>query len=108
LVGVVGTVDPVNAPRTQKVEFSLNGEYVLTDYRSSSNSAAVFDFLLPTDYWVDGNYRLEMRAITRAEPGIPSFTTDPVGIDLVFEKHLGRPAEHQHVHAIAGSAGRGR
>ena len=87
-VNVVGTVDPVNGPRTQKVEFYLDSEYVLTDYRSSSNSSAVFDFELPTEYWVDGIHRLEMQAITRAEPGIPSYVTQRVGIDLVFENGI--------------------
>ena len=83
-VTVVGTVAPVNGPRTQKVEFYLDDEYVLTDYRSSSNSSAVFDFVLPTEFWVDGIHRLEMLAITRAEAGIPSYTTQRVGIDLTF------------------------
>lgn len=83
-ISVTGTVDPVNGPRTQKVEFYLDGQYVLTDYRSSSNSTAVFDFELPTEFWVDGVHRLEMQAITRAEPGIPSYITQRVGIDLIF------------------------
>jgi hypothetical protein len=60
---VTGTVDPVNGPRTQNVEFYLDDEYLLTDYRSSSNSAAVFDFELPTELWVDGADRLKMLAI---------------------------------------------
>ena len=79
IVNVAGTVDPVNGPRTQKVEFYLNGEYVLTDFRSSSNSAAIFDFELPTENWVDGTYRLEMLAILR-----DGFVTQRVGIDLGF------------------------
>ena len=88
LTGVTGTVDPVNAPRTQKVEFYLDGEYLLTDFRSSSNSTAVFDFQLPTYYWVDGAHHLEMLAITRAEPGVPSYVTARVGIDLIFSNNI--------------------
>ena len=85
---MVGTVDPANGPRTQKVEFYLDNEYLLTDFRSSSNSAAVFDFELPTEFWVDGVHRLEMLAITRAEAGTPSYTTQRVGIDLVFNNGI--------------------
>ena len=87
-ITVVGTVDPVNGPRTQKVEFYLDNEYVLTDFRSSETGSAVFDFELPTEFWVDGTHRLEMQAITRAEPNTPSYTTKRVGIDLVFDNGI--------------------
>lgn len=88
IVTVVGTVDPVNGPRTQKVEFFLDNEYVLTDFRSSSNSMAIFDFEMPTEFWVDGTYLLEMHAITRAEPGLPSYTTQRVGLTLTFDNGI--------------------
>ena len=84
LVGVTGTVDPVNDPRTLKVEFFLDGQYVLTDFRSSANASAIFDFVLPTTRWVDGAHRLEMRALTRPELNFPEYTSAFVGIDLVF------------------------
>ncbi len=114
-VSVTGTVDPVNSPRTLKVEFYLDGEYVLTDFRSSSNSMAVFDFVLPTTRWVDGTHRLEMRALTRPETGIPAFTSVFVGIDLTFDNgvteivpntntftpSLGRPAGPGETYTIA-------
>lgn len=87
-VTVTGTVDPVNGPRTQKVEFYIDGGYVLTDFRSSSNSQAIFDFELPTEFWVDGVHRLEMLAITRAETGTPQYATQRVGIDLVFDNGI--------------------
>ncbi len=116
-ISVVGTVDPVNGPRTQKVEFYLDNTYVLTDFRSSSNSAAVFDFELPTELWVDGPHRLEMQAITREEPGTPSYTTQRVGIDLVFDNGItvvppntntftpsaGRPAGPGEVFTVAAA-----
>jgi Calcineurin-like phosphoesterase len=88
VVSVTGRVDPVSGPRTQKVEFFLDGQYVLTDFRSSSNSAATFDFELPTEYWVDGAHRLEMRAVTRPEAGFPTYTTQFVGLDLAFDNGI--------------------
>ena len=68
-ISVTGTVDPVNDPRTQKVEFYLDGDYLLTEFQSSSSSRAIFDFELPTTGWVDGLHRLEMLAITRIDGG---------------------------------------
>ena len=77
-------------PARRKVQFYLEDEYVLTDSRSSSNSAAIFDLKLPTEFWVDGVHWLEMLAITREESGIPCFTPQRVAIDLIFDNGINR------------------
>src|SRR4051812_8155443 len=74
-VTVSGSASTVSGTaNVQRLVFYVDGQYVLTDYE------APYSFNLPTDRWVDGPHRIEVRAELR--DGLPA--TDPAGVDVTF------------------------
>ena len=60
-------------PHTAKVAFSLDGQYLLTDFETP------YTFILPTANWVDGSHTLEAEAIER-----DGFVADHASVRLTF------------------------
>ncbi len=60
-------------PGVRRVVFSLDDEYVLTDF------SAPFEFTMPTDHWTDGAYTLQARALMRDD-----YVTDPAKVEVTL------------------------
>jgi chitodextrinase len=68
------------SPGIQRVEFSLDSAYLLTDF------AAPFSFQLPSANWVDGSHQLAGHALLRN-----GFTSSNVTITLTFVNGVSSP-----------------
>jgi hypothetical protein len=73
------TVQGTN-PRTAKVLFSLDGQYLLTDFQSP------YTFSLPTDRFVDGTHVLEAEAWER-----DGFVAQHASVALAFQNGVTQP-----------------
>ncbi len=79
-------------PHTAKMLFSLDGQYLLTDFQYSSythtasSAAYTYAFTLPSANWVDGSHTLQAQAIER-----DGFTSAPTSVDLVFSNGVSSP-----------------
>jgi len=67
-------------PGIQKLLFTLNGQYLLTDYESP------FTFIIPTTKFVDGNRNLEVRARMR-----DGFTSMRAAVNVTFNNGISAP-----------------
>ena len=71
-------------PGVRRVTFYLDGAYLLTDYE------APYEFLLPTDRFVDGPHRLEAQALLRDD-----FVSNRAAITVHFQNGITEPPETQ-------------
>lgn len=71
-----------SAPGVRRVTFYLDGQYLLTDYE------AQYEFLLPTDRFVDGPHRLEAEALLRDD-----FVSNRAAIIVHFQNGVTDPPE---------------
>ncbi len=69
-----------SAPSVRRVQFSLNGAYLLTDFN------APYTFTLPTQQWADGGYQLSAVAMLR-----DGFTTAATTIAVSFANGITSP-----------------
>jgi len=86
-------------PGVQKLEFYLDGEYLLTDYSTP------YTFIIPTTKFVDGTRLLEAQAIMR-----DSFTSSRAGVNVTFNNGITVLPENNNTFTIKSgttpSAGR--
>ena len=72
-------------PGVAKLIFSLNGEYLITDYQKDSQN--LYSFTLPSTKWVDGSYTLSVVALMK-----DSYTSQsPSSIDVTFNNGITTP-----------------
>ena len=67
-------------PKVQSILFTLNNNYLLTDYQSP------YVFALPTTHFVDGSYTLSASALMR-----DGYNTEPTAITLNFSNGISSP-----------------
>lgn len=68
------------APRIQRVLFTLDGAYVLTDFFAPST------FILPSDQWADGQHELSARVLLS-----DGFLSDSTSLPLFFQNGVSSP-----------------
>ena len=91
-------------PTAQRMQFTLDGQYLMTDYQSP------YTFLLPTEKFVDGPHTLSVQAWMRdqnlsdftnislnfsngnATGGVPTITGDASTCPSVWKLHIGLPS----------------
>jgi hypothetical protein len=78
------------SPGVQKLLFTLNGQYLLTDYESP------YTFTLPTTKFIDGSRNLEVRARMR-----DGFTSMRAAVNLKFNNGISEPPVNTNSYEIA-------
>ncbi len=88
---VTGTVSVTGTnPGTQQLIYSLDGQYLLTDF------ASPYSFSLPSQKFVDGSHTLAMQALMR-----DGFTTSSTSIGLSFSNGVTQPPVNNNTFSIS-------
>jgi hypothetical protein len=96
-VSLVSGSPSTNGHRVQRMVFKLDGQPLLTDYAGPD-----YEFTLPTQKWVDGDYLLEVEDMTRyIDPATgTNFVTDRIPMTLTFSNGNSEPPVNNNTFEI--------